>query len=61
VDSTVFLTIFAGVVTYVLGQIVLKLVIEPVQDLRRTIGAISLTLIERANVTQNPVVSREVV
>ena len=53
-NSTVFLTVLSGVTTYVLGQLVLKLVIDPVQELRRTIGIISHALIERANVIQNP-------
>lgn len=52
--SIVFLTVLSGVITYVLGQLVVKLVIDPVQDLRRTIGIISHALIERANVIQNP-------
>jgi hypothetical protein len=52
--GTVFWTVIAGVLTYVAGQLVLKLVIEPVQELRRTIGAISHTLVERANVISNP-------
>jgi hypothetical protein len=53
-NATVFLTVISGVLTYVLGQLVLKLVIEPVHDLRKTIGLISHALIERANVIQNP-------
>ncbi len=53
-NSTVFLTVFAGVLTYIIGQLILKLVIEPVHEVRKTIGAISHTLIERANVIQNP-------
>lgn len=53
-NSTVFLTVFAGVLTYVLGQLVLKLVIEPVQDLRKTIGAVSHALIEHASIFHNP-------
>lgn len=58
-DKTVFLTIFSGVLTYVLGQLVLKLVIEPVQDMKRTIGDISHSLIEHANVISNPGVPKE--
>jgi hypothetical protein len=52
--ATVFLTVFSGVVTYVIGQLVLKLLIEPVQDLKKTIGMISYALIERASVISNP-------
>lgn len=58
-DSTVFLTVFAGVTTYVLGQLILKLLIEPVHDLKRTIGEIAHSLIEHANVIQNPGVPKE--
>ncbi len=58
-DWTVFLTVLSGVLTYVLGQLVLKLVIEPVQALRKTVGVISHALIERANVIQNPGIPTE--
>jgi len=51
---TVFLTVFSGVVTYIVGQLVLKLLIEPVQDLKKTIGMISYALIERGSVISNP-------
>jgi len=54
-DLTVFLTVVSGVLTYIIGQLVLKLVIEPVQELRKTIGLISHALIEHANVFSNPV------
>lgn len=53
-NSTVFLTVLSGVITYVVGQLVMKLIIEPVQELRRTIGVISHSLIQRANVIHNP-------
>lgn len=58
-DSTVFLTVLAGVLTYVAGQLVLKLVIEPLQDTKKTIGQISHSLIEHANVIHNPGVPTE--
>jgi hypothetical protein len=58
-NATVFLTVLSGVLTYVAGQLVLKLVIEPVHELRKTIGLISHVLIERANVIQNPGVPTE--
>lgn len=57
--GTVFWTVVAGVLTYVAGQLVLKLLIEPVHELRRTIGDVSHTLIERANVISNPGVPAE--
>jgi len=53
-DWTVFLTVLSGVLTYVLGQLVVKLVIEPVQDMRKTIGLISHALIEHASIYHNP-------
>jgi hypothetical protein len=52
--SDVFSTVFSGTVVYVLGQLALKLVVEPVHDLKKTIGTISHSLIERANVISNP-------
>lgn len=58
-NSTVFLTVFSGVVTYVLGQLILKLVIEPVQEVKKTVGQISHSLIEHASVIQNPGVPSE--
>lgn len=56
---TVFLTIFTGVVTFVLGQVIVKLFIDPVQEMKRTIGQISNSLTEYANVIQNPGVPKE--
>lgn len=58
-NSTVFLTVLSGVITYVLGQLVLKLVIEPVHEMRKTIGMISHALIEHAAVIHNPGVPTE--
>jgi hypothetical protein len=56
---TIFLTILAGVVTYVLGQLVMKLVIEPVHEFKKVVSDISHSLIEYANVYSNPGVSGE--
>lgn len=53
-NSTVFFTVLSGVLTYVIGQLVVKLVIDPVQDAKKTIGLIAHTMIERANVISNP-------
>ena len=58
-NSTVLLTVLSGVLTYVVGQLVLKLMIEPVQEMKKTIGQISHSLIEHANVIQNPGVPSE--
>src|ERR1700740_3158470 len=51
---TAFFTVLSGVLVYVVGQIILKFFIEPVHDLKKTIGAISHSLIERGNVLYNP-------
>ena len=58
-DFTVLVTVLSGVLTYVVGQLVVKIVVEPVQEIRRTIGQISHSLIERANVIANPGVPTE--
>lgn len=54
IKMTVFLTIFSGVVTFVLGQLILKLLIYPVQEFKKTIADIALALIEYANIYTNP-------
>ncbi len=51
---TVFLTILSGVLVYVLGQLLLKLVIEPVQEMRRAIGRTAHTLHLRAPFASSP-------
>ena len=56
---TVFLTIFAGVATFVLGQFVLKLLIDPIHEFRRTIADISHSLIEYADIYSNPGITGE--
>ncbi|SRR5260221_134197 len=53
-DYTVFFTVLSGVITFVIGQLIVKLVLEPVQEMKRTIAQISHVLIERANVIANP-------
>ena len=52
--STVFLTVLSGVITFVIGQLIVKLVIDPVQEMKKTIGQVSHSMIERANVIANP-------
>lgn len=60
-DMTIFLTILSGVLTFVIGQVIVKLVIDPVQDLKKTIGMVSHAMVERANVISNPgVLEKEV-
>lgn len=49
-----FLTIFAGVFTFVGGQILLKLIVEPVHDMKRVISEIAHKLIMYANIYANP-------
>lgn len=58
-NATIFLTVISGVLTYVLGQLVVKIVIDPVQDMKKTIGQVAHALIERANITSNPGVPAE--
>ena len=50
----VFLTVFSGVLVFVIGQIFLKLVIDPVHQLKRIISDISFALIQYANVWRSP-------
>ncbi|PXW88927.1 hypothetical protein C8R34_10676 [Nitrosomonas sp. Nm84] len=54
---TAFLTVLSGVITYVLGQLIVKLLIDPVQEMNKTIGQIAHSLIEYANVIANPGIS----
>lgn len=56
---TVLLTIISGVVVFVLGQLVVKLVIDPVADLRTTIAEISHALVFHAEVYSNPGITGE--
>jgi hypothetical protein len=54
VANQVFLTVLSGTAVYIIGQLALKMAIEPLHDLRETIGLISHSLIERASVIYNP-------
>lgn len=56
---TSFLTIIGGVLIFVLGQILLNLFIEPIQELRYHIGKIAGSLVFYANVYGNPGVTAE--
>lgn len=53
-DFTVFFTVLSGVITFVIGQIIVKLLLDPIQDMKKTISQVSHTLVERANVIANP-------
>ncbi len=50
----IFLTILAGAGTFVLGQIIMKLIIDPVQIFKSTIADISNILILHSNIYSNP-------
>ncbi len=54
ISPSVFETILAGVTVFVAGQILLKLIIDPIQELKRTIGRISHALNFYASVYSNP-------
>lgn len=56
---TVFFTILAGVITFVLGQLCLRLLVEPLHELKRTIADIAVAIIKYANVYSNPGVTGE--
>lgn len=47
----VFLTIFAGVAVFVLGQIIIRVVIDPLQKLLDTLGKVSYSILFYSNVT----------
>lgn len=51
---TVFITIISGVAVFVLGQIVLKIFIEPWQEYLQFKGKLSASLTYYANVYSNP-------
>ncbi|OWF83708.1 hypothetical protein [Yersinia aleksiciae] len=51
---SIFLTVTSGVLIYVFGQLILKLLIEPVHDFKKSISKISYDLIFHANVLANP-------
>jgi len=53
-NFTVFFTVFSGVITFVIGQLITKLLLDPVQDMKKTVGQVSHLLVERANVIANP-------
>ena len=53
-DFTVFLTVLSGVITFVIGQLIVKLLLDPIQDMKKIISQVSHTLVECANVIANP-------
>lgn len=48
------MTIISGVFVFILGQLALKLIIEPIQEFRKTLADIAFALIEYANIYSNP-------
>ena len=53
-EVTIFLTIFSGVFVFVIGQLLMKFVIDPVHSQRETIGEVVDFLILHANVYTSP-------
>ena len=49
-----FWTILTGVLVFVTGQIIIKLIVNPIQEFKRTIADIAHILIEYANIFGNP-------
>ena len=48
--ALVFYIILAGVIIYVLGEIIVKIVIDPVQELKRVIAEIAFKLIHYSHI-----------
>ena len=51
---TVITTVLSGVLVYVIGQFILRLIIEPIQEFAKIRGEINYTLIYYANFISNP-------
>lgn len=49
-----FMTIISGVIVFILGQLALKLIIDPIQEFRKILADIAFALIEYANIYSNP-------
>ena len=52
--STIFWTVLSGVLTFVVGQILLKMFVEPVLETRKTIGQVAYMLCNRGQFIHNP-------
>ncbi|MEH1939451.1 MAG: hypothetical protein V7L01_04420 [Nostoc sp.] len=50
----IFMTILSGVFVFILSQLILKFIIEPIQEFRKTVADIAFALIEYANIYSNP-------
>ena len=53
-DYTIFWTVLSAVTSFVIGQVIVKLVIEPVQEMKKTVGQVAHALIDRAHVISSP-------
>ena len=51
---SVFITVFSGVLVFVIGQIVVKLIIEPINDFKKERSKIIYDLVFYANKLANP-------
>jgi len=51
--GTVFLTVLTGTAVYVIGQIILKMILEPVAKLKQTISKVHFTFVKFAHVIHN--------
>ena len=50
---TVFVTVISGVLVFVFGQTILKLVIDPVNEMKNHIGNVAFSLLQHSNVYGN--------
>ncbi len=53
--TTSFVTVISGVFIFVIGQLVIKFVIDPIKELKQTLGAIYFILIFHAPAIYTPV------
>lgn len=54
----IFVTIFSGVLVYVIGQIIVKLIIDPVNDLKKAMSGIVYDMVFYGNLLSQPSHSR---
>ena len=52
--NDMFYTVISGVLIFVIGQVLLKIFIEPVQELLRALGQVKYCMIFYANIFCNP-------
>ncbi|HSH30844.1 MAG TPA: hypothetical protein VK971_13130 [Thiohalobacter sp.] len=52
--SSVFFTVISGVLVFVIAQILLRLWLDPITELKKTIGRVAQALTERADIYSNP-------